>query len=80
LIWAGLAVAAFAAGGLLAFLSIRSMGAPALDLSQSKAAPPLQPLKLEGATPRAEAVKPSEETIPRQVRLEELPLERPKRR
>jgi hypothetical protein len=80
LLWAGLAVAAFAAGGLLAFLSLRGVGGAPLDLSQSKGAD-MTPGPSRGSTAaRTEAAKAPVEETPRQVRLDELPLERPRRR
>lgn len=82
-LWAALAAAAFVGGGLLMFLSMRgSAGQPQL-LGVSQAAPALNamPESSPGAATSAGLSAQAEaERVPRKVSLEELPLERPRRR
>jgi len=77
-VWVGLAIAAFAAGGLVTLLLVRG-GAPS-QLTQSAEAslPPVSEHQRSVANPTVRK-EPSEPVTP-QVTLEELPLEKPKRR
>lgn len=81
-LWAALAAAAFVGGGLVVFLSMRAPGQPRLfGLSQTE--PALNAVRevapgtasSSGLSAQVEA-----EHVPRKVSLEELPLERPRRR
>jgi hypothetical protein len=79
-VWAALAALAFVGGGLVVFLSMRVPGQPRLfGFSQAVPAPnavrETAPSSSSGLSAQVEA-----ERLPRKVSLEELPLERPRRR
>ena len=79
-LWVALAAAAFAGGALVVFLSTRS-SEPTSGLSQ--AMPALSPARetTPATATSAGVVEPREaERVPPKVSLEELPLERPRRR
>lgn len=81
-LWAVLAAAAFACGGLVVFLLMRSPG-PSHLYSLSQAMPALNRARdtTPGAAPSAGRTGQQEaEREPPKVSLEELPLERPRRR
>jgi hypothetical protein len=76
-VWAGLAIAAFAAGGLVTLLLVRGAETPRVE----SASPASNPVSDHRPTERQStpASQDSEPVTP-QVKLEELPLEKPKRR
>jgi hypothetical protein len=82
-LWAVLAAAAFAVGGLAVFLTMRAPGQPRL-LSFSQAMPAALNAARETTPGTASSAGLSAqrevERVPRKVSLEELPLERPRRR
>lgn len=82
LLWVALAAAAFAGGALVVFLSTRSSG-PTRLYGLSQAMPALSPASEAAPVAAASAavVEVREpERVPPKVSLEELPLERPRRR
>jgi hypothetical protein len=81
-LWAALAAAAFVGGGLVVFLSMRPSGQPRL-FGLSQAAPALNAMRDPSPGTAASAglsAQTEAERAPRKVSLEELPLERPRRR
>lgn len=82
-LWAALAAAAFVGGGLLVFLSMRSSADQPRLLGVSQAAPALDPMRESSpgaASSAGLSARAETERVPRKVSLEELPLERPRRR
>lgn len=77
-VWAGLAIAAFAAGGLVTLLLVRSSAPDTLQESVGQAVQePARHPRLGSAMPEKAA---QDEPVTPQVQLEELPLEKPRRR
>jgi len=80
-VWAGLALAAFAMGGLLTLVLMRNESPNAVETELgSQVAAPAKRVDQVASEPAPRAAAPVREAAPPQVKLEELPVERSRRR